>query len=852
MDLFPEENHYVIPYLLQSIASRAKNMSDLQIMDESVTKQQFTLMSMSEEMVSAIAKMTKLKTLRVRHFSISFSSLMELCRMLPSLKTLYFKIEAEPNFKIDDIQVFQKSFGSLEIFQFSPVSNESKLDEDFRKSLTLQCICYLTNLRIVGDPESVVDMLPTCLEINQLTEDEWKSKLTHLTLYLDKHVEENALTKFPDVMLMDIWEDKTNADYMVSGLLQFQHLTQLFMSDLDIYKSDCIVQFLEVYGESLTQLILQFKLCPIDFVLLFNMICCSSFDSLELLAMRNLDVQPPCDAYPQIGEISCKSLNELDLEFTIEQSYYPTHVHLSKILSVPTLERVKLTRVPTTLFELWETMVSKSCVHVLCRYLNRISPASIALHNLWIKMEQSDSTSTNPENGLNVLTVLTPDEKYYNLIKHFMNSTEHLIIENEKLILIKECPNLKKIDIAKIMDLIPQGNHWTLTDMLITIASNATNMSDFQIMDGSANITLRVMSEEMISAIAKMSKLKILMVRHFSISFSSLMKLCRNLPSLKTLYFKIEAEPNFKIYDMKDFQKSFGHLEIFQFSSVSNESGWGEKFRKSLTLKCIRYLPNLRILGDPEYFVDMLHTCLAYQSLAYSKESKLTRLEIRVDRNIRKNALTKFPNVIHLRIKWVEDEEPSLIEYKFLGLLEFRQLTQLVMSDLGINYSLYLNQFLMVYGERMEILILEFSSHQINFVLLFNMICCRSFHNLQLLTMTNLDVRPYAAHPKIDPISCESLKQLELHFISEQSSNPTYVHLSIILSVPNLEKVRLFGVPTTTDELWETMLLVNRRSILKNVTHFLLELSNVQMIEGELFARNKCCQTIEKELQSGV
>ncbi|CAB3365043.1 Hypothetical predicted protein [Cloeon dipterum] len=92
---------------------------------------------------------------------------------------------------------------------------------------------------------------------------------------------------------------------------------------------------------------------------------------------------------------------------------------------------------------------------------------------------------------------------------------------------------------------------------------------------------------------------------------------------------------------------------------------------------------------------------------------------------------------------------------------------------------------------------------------------------------------------------------MELQFASEQSSKSTYVHLSKILSVPNVEIVKLIGVPTTLDELWKTMLLVIKRTLLKKVTRFLLELSNEQIIEGEPIARTKCCETIKKELLSG-
>ncbi|CAB3365034.1 Hypothetical predicted protein [Cloeon dipterum] len=482
-------------------------------------------------------------------------------------------------------------------------------------------------------------------------------------------------------------------------------------------------------------------------------------------------------------------------------------------------------------------------------------------------MEQIVSSSNNPENGLNLQPIelaaaLSPDEEFDNLVKNLLDCNN---IEYKKQILVKTCSKLTKINFAKVMDLFPEDEYISnISGVLLAIACNASNISDFQIMEGfftRQDCNLNSMSEEMVSAIAKMTKLEVLKVRHFSITFFSLMKLCGMLPSLKTLFFKIKAEPNFKIYDMKDFQKSFGHLEIFQFCPFSNEKRLEADFRESLTLKCILYLPNLIILGDPEYFVDMLPTLLDYQSLATCKQSKLSTLTLSVDREIKENALSKFPDVRQLHIKWVENNQPSK-GHLVPELLGFQHLTQLVMYDLGTNYSYYLKKFLEVYGKCLTHLVLHFQSLPIDFVMLFNMICCSSFDNLDLLAMSNLDVQPFTvdennsvlcqlncvAHQHFGRVSCESLNHLELEFVFNHTYAATYVHLSKILSVPNLEKVGLTRVPTSLDELWKTMLLVAKRAILKKVTHFKLHLLDKDMIEKEIIAITRCCQSIKEEL----
>ncbi|CAB3365042.1 Hypothetical predicted protein [Cloeon dipterum] len=705
--------------VLLAIACHAFDMSDFQIMDECATKQVgFVLRSMSRGMMAKIGMMVKMKILKVRHFTISFSSLMELCGKLPWLETLFFTIEAERNFAINDVETFQKAFGQLHTFQFSSPSNESELDEDFQKSLTLECVRYLPNLKRVGVPGKFVDMFPACLDYQSL-DSTGQSKLTLLELRVNRDVGKIAPSKFPDIEYLHIkWEDDNHpsVEYDVSKLLEFKHLTNLTMSCLGSKHSVYIKQFLDVYGKHLTSLYLQFLSHPIDFITLFIMIFCNSLHRLEKLHIINLDVQLPV---ARIGEVSCESLTWLDLEFNSEQSSKSTHVHLSKILSVPNLEKVTLTRVPTTLDELWETMVlitrgtilkkvtrfelelskeqmiedeliartkccqtikeemlsdkkegfSSSLHYLRLMWRGTFSPPlrlrpSKAFHSnsylttfearkvsfsrpqsnfssinrlkLWIKMEQIASSSNNPENGLNLQLALPPDEAFVNFIKILFNSTKDKTIEQKKQILAKRCSEITKINFAKVMALFPEDDNLIITDILITIASNAKNMSDFQIIDESATrqkITVRSMSEEM--------------------------ELCGMLPSLKKLFFKIEALPNFAIDDIDDFQKRFGHLREFLFSSVSNEKRLQADFRKSLTLKCIRYLPKLRILGDPAHFVDMFPTCLEYQTIATSKKRGLKNFAIKVDRDIKENMLSKFPDVCHLQIKWAREDHPS-------------------------------------------------------------------------------------------------------------------------------------------------------------------------------------------------
>ncbi|CAB3385131.1 Hypothetical predicted protein [Cloeon dipterum] len=416
----------------------------------------------------------------------------------------------------------------------------------------------------------------------------------------------------------------------------------------------------------------------------------------------------------------------------------------------------------------------------------------------------------------------SPDTIFANLVKKLFETTKTRFVSyaDQKAALLEAIsPDLTKVNFAEIIDLFPE-HHPFVIDVLVTIASWAVNnMKDFQIMEGLTPIPIIYwysMNEDMVDGIAMLKNLTILKVERFSISFSSLTHLCGQLPSLKNLFFRIDSQADFSIEDFPNFKRNFGNLDIFQFNPTSNDCDLNDDFRTNLTSECILGLPNLQLLGDPDRFVDMMEACKTNERLFENGESKLTYMTLLVRKDFHQ-ALSTFPNVEHLHIRW---ESLSIEKLDVSGLLRFPKLSRLTM--ICLRYPLFahhIDEFLDAYKKNLTHLILEFNATIINLKDVYKMIFPRC-RKLQQFVLRDFQIKFL---PKWSIPSCDSLRELELEFSIECNRN-VYVYISNILSVPNLEKVRMFRVPTTLKELTCTVNLVKNKKILKKVNHFELEL----------------------------
>ncbi|CAB3389102.1 Hypothetical predicted protein [Cloeon dipterum] len=804
IDLFPENHPFVIDVLV-TIASRAvNNMKDFQIMEGLTQIPIIYWYSMNEDMVDGIAMMKNLTILRVERFSVSFSSLMHLCGQLPSLKYLYFRIDSQADFSIEDIPTFQKNFGNLEIFEFYPTSSSFDLNNNFQKNLTSECIRWLHNLHLLGDPECFVDMMEACMT-NECLFENGESKLTYMTLLVRKDVHQ-ALSTFPNVKhLHTRWESLSLEKFDVSGLLEFPKLSKLTMTCLRYpLFAHHIDEFLTAYKKNLTHLILDLNATIINLKDVFNMIF-PRCHNLQNLNMRDFQIV----LEPKWSMPSCDSLRELELEFSMEcnRDWY---VYISNILSMPNLDRVMMFRVPTTLEEL-------TCTSSLLIYLTTMD----------IEIDELSESVGSQETS--------PDKIFANRVKELFEKSKTSIIHTDVIWnALQEVTSrgVTKINFAEVLDLYPEFN-WPGELLLMITSRTECSITDFQIMEGFLPRTnLYLTNKSLEDGIARLKNLRILKVQRFSISFSSLMDLCQKLPSLKNLYFRIIPQTDKLLHKSKAYHNVFRKLEVFQFSPDPNNFALADEFRKLLTNQCIYWLPNLQLVGDPEHFVDMLPTCVIMASdVNTNQKNKLTHMEVQVIKNVTDVLIRIFPDVTHLHVKWGGSN--PLIKFNVDGLLQFPHLTKLTMTFLNETFYphifSYLPSFLAAYKTRLTHLILDnTSSTMINLADLFSWIfhSCHMLNQLVLLNFNNQWSMNWSGS------TCDSLRELKLEFAIE-SKRDAYIGLSKILSVPNLEKVSLIRFPTTFEELKITTNLVKEQKILRLVNRFELDLFENESIKLE-------------------
>ncbi|CAB3385134.1 Hypothetical predicted protein [Cloeon dipterum] len=710
IDLFPENHPFVIDVLV-TIASRAiNNMKDFQIMEGLTQIPIIYWYSMNEDMVDGIAMMKNLTILKVERFSVSFSSLMHLCGQLPSLKYLYFRIDSQADFSIEDIPTFQKNFGNLEIFEFYPTSSSFDLNNNFQKNLTSECIRWLHNLHLLGDPECFVDMMEACMT-NECLFENGESKLTYMTLLVRKDVHQ-ALSTFPNVKhLHTRWESLSLEKFDVSGLLEFPKLSKLTMTCLRYpLFAHHIDEFLTAYKKNLTHLILDLNATIINLKDVFNMIF-PRCHNLQNLNMRDFQIV----LEPKWSMPSCDSLRELELEFSMEcnRDWY---VYISNILSMPNLDRVMMFRVPTTLEELTCTVnlvknkkILKKVTHFeleLCenswifRIDNTVTPSIfetlpplncskiylkrskvIPCHTLSTTVDRISYLVVSACNlnrflhifKFSLLIYLTtmdieidelsesvgsqetsPDKIFANRVKELFEKSKTSIIHTDVIWnALQEVTSrgVTKINFAEVLDLYPEFN-WPGELLLMITSRTECSITDFQIMEGFLPRTnLYLTNKSLEDGIARLKNLRILKVKRFSISFTSLMDLCQKLPSLKNLYFRIIPQTDKLLHKSKAYHNVFRKLEVFQFSPDPNNFALADEFRKLLTNQCIYWLPNLQLVGDPEHFVDMLPTCVIMASdVNTNQKNKLTHMEVQVVKNVTDVLIRVFPDVTHLHV----------------------------------------------------------------------------------------------------------------------------------------------------------------------------------------------------------
>ncbi|CAB3374769.1 Hypothetical predicted protein [Cloeon dipterum] len=289
---------------------------------------------------------------------------------------------------------------------------------------------------------------------------------------------------------------------------------------------------------------------------------------------------------------------------------------------------------------------------------------------------------------------------------------------------------------------------------------------------------LKPIKRNLLTPITKMKNLQKLELSTHSISFESVLRLCKSLRFLQSLSVTelIFEEP--QQFNIEAIKKQLSRLRVFKFAIIESQ----RKYWYTLRRICTENLPNLLILvGDvriSQYYGgyrDMGPECI----LRGSKTSKLRHL-FTSSRQLFATCQSHrlFPDVTHLMILWERNWNHSELEVK--SLLQFTKIECLCFYY--VPSSEIFERFLKTYGRNLRTLYLM--SYNVPTVLTFSAgKLFRFCPKLETLFMTSQTV--FAPD------------QQTIQFFAELKNFAIYCHTEVsvlsFLSAPKLEKLCLNG-----------------------------------------------------------
>ncbi|CAB3382956.1 Hypothetical predicted protein [Cloeon dipterum] len=419
-----------------------------------------------------------------------------------------------------------------------------------------------------------------------------------------------------------------------------------------------------------------------------------------------------------------------------------------------------------------------------------------------------------------------------NLVERFITSLSKLTVARKPSFLVAEqilsqliTPDLKEFDLSLIVNLYPEEPQFAFAIKALQLVSSKAKICKLKIKilesAGAINYIIPQMNVEMRAGIRGLESLRHLDVDRFYFTIDDLIKLCREISSLRDLIVKIAAQPIQIFGDpdlLESFKNSFGKLAVFRFSSLSEEDH-SKEFEEELTCLCVRHLPNLQFVGNFSLFADMTRPCMEQKD-----QSKLQHLSLRLKRSEAQvvASFDKFPDVHTLSLKWDSDYNYCPVEgSKIKALLEFSRLNTLKLVN--ITSPPYFKQFLKIYGKQLKELDLCYKYEIEAMDLEFKLICefCPELETIDLRGIRDITDSDWSM------ASFSELKELNLIFTRDTTH---LIQLSDLLSAPNLREMTLVNIRVSEDELKKTLEMTEAGEISSKIDYlkfFVLAEENV-------------------------
>ncbi|CAB3384145.1 Hypothetical predicted protein [Cloeon dipterum] len=732
---------------LQTVSLRAPNLKFLIIGGDPISPS-CNVFSCSPTMLSCIRNIQNLTHFVTKTFSLE--QLMHLCSHLELLQFVNVK-----TLVINDRKDTFDDLRRLKEFHFNKVKSPMpRLYGSFKKELTSNCLKYLPNLEVIGEM------------IN------W------------------------DCMDLPI----------SGGNLQFPHFPRLeFVKMKSVPDSTVLERFLQKNGKKLKYLSIEQRAGDTEFTINTIFCLCPNLESLEMKQEIIItDSHIPISSYGKLKELTITSLADSEWMLT-----------LSNILSAPTLEKIKISGSGvhfhledvikmTDLVRTGQILQRVSSLDLSC-CLKQLAVGIIAreIVDTVVKPEKELKFPVIPENMKQ--TVLdevaciarkTRKLRYFDIDGDFIKRSG-LILENLLSL------NTVEFDSSWLLRISPHDSESGYIQMVLqTVSLRAPNLK-FLIIGGdpiSPSCNVFFSSPSMLSCIRNMQNLTHFVTKTFSLE--QLMHLCSHLELLQFVNVKTLV-----INDRKDTFDDLRRLKEFHFNKVKSPMPrLHGSFKKELTSNCLKYLPNLEVIGE---MVERESSFNFYHPAVIEGPSKLRHL-FAYPASIQDFQRFEriFPATTHLAINWKCMNPPisgGNLQFPHFPRLEF------VMMKL-VPDSIILERFLLKNGKNLKYLSIEQHAVETKFKINTIFGLCP---NLESLEMTQAKITD--SHIPIS--SYGNLKELT---ITSFRNSEWFLTLSNILSAPTLEKINISGsrVHFHLEDVMNMIGLVRTGQILQRVSSF--------------------------------
>ncbi|CAB3386604.1 Hypothetical predicted protein [Cloeon dipterum] len=273
--------------------------------------------------VQAIARLNKLRKLKLDTHQVKYAEAKEICKQLPKLK--YFDVRLDMSDKSivqDNIEGFKEAFPQLKVFLFP-----AEWWCETTRYLFKQCLQHLPQLQVVQGCVCSSLYAPTLASPDNFGDSLQPSALCYLKVDWLKLTRPWHL-KFPNIRHLQLEGNYGVSMEYIKPVLQFKKIESLKLNDFG--GKEVVETLLKTYGHNLHTLKLAFRSFPLKINLKTIFANCPKLRTIILDHVNISDSSAPIKFFPPLKQ------------FTWVTSDSAKNAFLSNILQAPALETISI------------------------------------------------------------------------------------------------------------------------------------------------------------------------------------------------------------------------------------------------------------------------------------------------------------------------------------------------------------------------------------------------------------------------------------------------------------------------------------------------------------------------------